>query len=199
LFTLKDSTMLIQLLIQEPRMLGTILGNTPGWVWGLLAGLIALGASQLFPRRASLLRVNILPVSMVLLSAYGMVSALGTSGRLLPALLLWFVVAALVSVVGLAWRRTAPAGSRYNATARQYFLPGSATPLLLITCVFLTKYVVGVELAMQPQLVQNSGFAFGLSALYGAFNGLFVARAARLWLLARGPAGTVPAATLLGA
>jgi hypothetical protein len=31
--------MLIQMLIHEPQMLGTVLKSTPVWVWGLLAGL----------------------------------------------------------------------------------------------------------------------------------------------------------------
>ena len=46
--------MLIQLLIQQPRAIGSVLSQTPHWIWGLLAALIALGASQLFRRKVRL-------------------------------------------------------------------------------------------------------------------------------------------------
>ena len=52
----------------------------------------------------------------------------------------------------------------------------------------LTKYGVGVELAMQPRLVTDSGFVLPVAAAYGVFNGLFTGRAARLWRLALQPA-----------
>ncbi len=36
----------------EKAMVSSIIANTPPWVWGLLAVLLALGISQLFTRRA---------------------------------------------------------------------------------------------------------------------------------------------------
>ncbi len=47
------------------------------------------------------------------------------------------------------------------------------------------KYLVGVELALQPALGHDGGFALQVAALYGLFNGLLLARAARLWRLVR--------------
>ena len=59
----------------------------------------------------------------------------------------------------------------------------------LIAGIFLVKYVVGVELAMAPRLMQDTQYALTVAGLYGAFTGIFVGRAARLWRLAlRGPA-----------
>jgi len=40
-----------------------------------------------------------------------------------------------------------------------------------------------VELALQPALARDSGFALQIAALYGVFNGLFAARSLRLWKL----------------
>ena len=37
--------MLLQLLAAQPRMLGTVVANTPRPIWVLLAGLIVLGLS----------------------------------------------------------------------------------------------------------------------------------------------------------
>ena len=62
---------------------------------------------------------------------------------------------------------------------------GSSVPLGLILGIFFTKYVVGVELALQPPLAHDSTFTLQVATLYGVFNGLLAARAARLWQLAR--------------
>ena len=68
-------------------------------------------------------------------------------------------------------------------------------PLALILGIFLTKYLVVVELALQPALARDSGFALQIAALYGVFNGLFAAPALRLWKLAQrsAPLATSPA------
>ena len=52
--------MLIQLITNQPQVLGSILKNTPAWVWGLLAGLLVLGFSQTLGRRASLRRITVM-------------------------------------------------------------------------------------------------------------------------------------------
>jgi len=49
--------------------------------------------------------------------------------------------------------------------------------------IFFTKYAVGVTLALQPALARDLPVALALSAVYGAFSGVFLARAARLWRL----------------
>ena len=191
--------MLISLLTQHPEALPSILARTPTWVWGLLAGLIALGASQLFHRRASIARTALLPVSMAGLSVYSLASALSASGQLPALLLTWLTAAALTAFAAMAWRVTPPQGTRFDAAHRCFELPGSAVPMLLILAIFLTKYGVGVELAMQPALVQDTGFAITLSAVYGVFNGIFAARALRLWLLTRHPSPTSHSAPTIGA
>ena len=42
-----------------------------------------------------------------------------------------------------------------------------------------------MELALQPPLAHDSTFTLQVATLYGVFNGLLAARAARLWQLAR--------------
>ena len=61
-------------------------------------------------------------------------------------------------------------------------------PLVLIVGIFLVKYAVGVELALQPALARDGTFALQIAVLYGLFNGLIVARALRLGRLAQRPA-----------
>ncbi len=177
--------MLIQILIHEPQQLATIASKTPPWVWGLLAGLLMLGASQLQARRVARARVGATPVAMTLFSFFGMMSGFRESGQLGIATALW--LAACAATMGLLlWRAPlATAGTRYNALSGMFDLPGSAVPLALITGIFLTKYVAGIELAMQAELVHDRLFVWSLALLYGMFSGAFLARGWRLWRLAR--------------
>lgn len=186
--------MIIDLLIHHPEALGTVLQKTPTWVWGLLAGLVALGASQLVARTASLTRVAVMPVAMTLFSVYGLVSAFGSSGQVPGALAAWLAAAAIVATLTLALMPATPAGTRYLAASRSFHIPGSPLPLLLILGIFLTKYLVGIEMAMQPSLAHDATFDLEIAALYGVFNGLFIARSARLWRMALAPQAVTTAA-----
>jgi hypothetical protein len=75
-------------------------------------------------------------------------------------------------------------GTRYDATDRTFFLPGSWVPLATILGIFLTRYIVNVDLAMNPPLAADSQYALAVAALYGVFTAVFLGRAARLWRLA---------------
>jgi uncharacterized membrane protein len=179
-----DVPMLLQLVTHHPGAIAGILKNTPLYVWGILAGLLVLGATQVRDRSASLLRVSAMPLAMTAFSAWGLASAFGGSPLWAPVLALWLGTAAAV-LAATAWGR---ANATYDAAARRYALPGSWAPLALIVGIFLTKYAVGVELALQPGQIAQPGFALPVAALYGVFSGLFVGRAARLWRLAWRPA-----------
>lgn len=182
--------MLIQLLSQHPQAAATIVKNTPVWVWGLLAALVALGLSQWRNRSASLTRVTVMPVAMTAFSVYGVISAFGAGGQLPVVLGLWAAGAAIT--LALWGRRPAPEGSRYDAASRQFALPGSALPLMLILGIFFTKYLVGVELSLQASQAQTLGFAAPISLLYGVFSGVFAARTLALLRLRPAPGRLQP-------
>lgn len=177
--------MLIQLLLQQPQALGPVLQHTPAWVWGLLAILLALGLSQLRSRQVSQVRMAIMPLAMTGLSLWGTASAFGKSPLFGYVLLTWLASALLMA--GLLGRTAAPAGTRHDAASRSFWIPGSWLPLVLILGIFLTKYVVGVDLTMQPQLVRDGQYALIIGALYGVFSGVFAGRTIRLWRLALRP------------
>ena len=173
----------------EPAMLMQILLHTPRWVFGLFAVLLALGLSQLASRRASLVKVSILPLAMLGLSFYGVVSAFAEQPW---AVLGWLV--ALAGTVAAVSSRPLPQGTAYEPSTRMFTLPGSATPLALMMGIFFTKYAVGVAMSLSPSLAQHAGFAWSISALYGALSGVFLGRAVRLWRLAMPTLGRAPAA-----
>jgi hypothetical protein len=174
--------MLIPLLLDHPEMAGTIVRATPAWVWGLLAALVWLGAAQLRDRNASLARVSILPVVMTGLSVWGVTGAFGKSPMFGYVMLTWMLVAAIAfAAIGMT---SAPKGTTYDAGTRTYFLPGSWVPLAMIVGIFLTRYVVNVDVAMNPTLTRDGQYTIVVAAMYGLFTGAFLGRAARLWRLA---------------
>lgn len=171
--------MLIQLVTHHPEALGPIVQNTPKWVWGLLAFLLALGISQLRDRTVGVARAAIMPVAMTALSLWGMVAAFGSSPLLASALGVWIASAGLVfAAVG-----TLRTNASYDPATRTYVLPGSVVPLALVLGIFLVKYFVGVELAMAPGLTRDTQYALTVSAIYGALTGMFIGRATLLWRL----------------
>lgn len=166
-------------------MIGPILAHTPLWVWGLLAGLVVLGLTQVRHRQASAGRVATLPLAMTALSLWSTVSAFGASPQFALLAALWLMAAA--AMFGALLSTAPPAGTCYDAATRTFALPGSWTPLVLILSLFVLRYTINVALALQPALAGQAAFTAGTAAAYGAFSGIFGGRAARLWRLARRP------------
>lgn len=162
-----------------------IVQHTPIWVWGLLLLLIALGVSQARARQIGLARATLLPVAMLGLSLWGVLSAFGSAS----AIAAWLLATAFVTALSL--RVEFVAGASWLAAERRFQMPGSWWPLALILGIFVTKYGVAVSLALQPQLHAVAAFAIGACLLYGVFSGLFAGRALTLWRLRR-PATTPP-------
>ncbi len=159
-------------------MLYLVITHTPIWVWALLALLVWLGMKQAVTSTIGLRRVTVMPLGMTALSLYGTVSAFGAR----PGPIVGWLLCALL-VAGVAQGIAAPAGTHYDPAARSFTLPGSWTPLALMMGIFATKYVVGVGLAMHPDLAHDTEFALVVGCLYGIFSGMFAGRAARLWRL----------------
>ena len=64
--------MLLNLIVHQPQAMLQVISHTPYWVWGMLAGLVGLGASQLRDRSASLLRTQLMPLGMAAFSVAGL-------------------------------------------------------------------------------------------------------------------------------
>lgn len=178
--------LLPQLLVHHPEAIADIVRGTPAWVGALLAFLLWLGFSATRARDVPMVRLILLPVAMAGLALWGVQSAFGTSGHLAALLALWVVCAAAMLAAGS--RLAPPAGTRWDAATRSVHLPGSWVPMGLILAVFLMKYGIGVQLAMEPPLAHDTSFAFIVTALYGLLSGFFAARLLSVLRLARGAA-----------
>ena len=186
--------MFLQLAINHPEALPRVVSSTPAWVWGLLAALVSLGLSQTLARQMSLQRVTLTPVAMTVFSVYGIVSGFGKSPLFWPVLIVW--LACWLLVVATTTSRAEPAGTRWDTATGKLFVPGSWLPLVMILGIFLTKYIVGVELAMAPQQAHEATFALTVAALYGVFSGVFAARGlALIKAIRRAPAAALAQAT----
>ena len=161
-------------------MIAQILINTPLWVWGLLAALLALGFSQARSRTAGVARITLLPLGLGAFSLYGTVSAFGATPTVIGS---WLAATTLLLLV--VTQMPVPTGTRYDSARRQFQLPGSWVPMALIMGIFLTKYVVGVSLVMQPELKANANFSLAIGTLYGVYSGIFAGRTVRLIRLIR--------------
>ena len=174
--------MLIQLLIDHPEAALAIVQRTPPWVWGLAAGLLALGLSQRRDRHIGWHRACLPALGLTAFSIVSLLGDLRHSAWALPALATWLATASQVLWRGA--RRPQPAGTTYNPTTRRFIVPGSTGALWTVLGLFMLKYAVGVELALQPDLIHSPGFCFALAAVYGLFSGGFSLRPLALWRLA---------------
>ena len=160
-------------------MVYNIIVNTPLWVWGIFALLGWLGVKQSQPSTPGLKRITLVPLAMLGLSLYGVVSKLGMAG---DTLAIWS--GALLIAAWVTLQQPLPQSTRFNAWTQRFELPGSWTPLMLMMGIFITKYAVGVTAAVQPEALRSAFVGYGICAVYGACSGVFAGRALRLWRLA---------------
>lgn len=169
-------------------MILSILEHTPVWVWALFCALLALGIAQTRTRQVSAARATILPILMIVLSLSTVLSAFS----LVALACVTWVVGFFVSLV-LAGEVMAVRGASWSSQERYFRVPGSFVPLTLILGLFVTKYMAGVVLAINPSLAANIRVVIVLSLVYGAFAGLFWARARSLRSLIRSGGAVLPA------
>jgi hypothetical protein len=148
-----------------------IVQHTPVWVWGLLSALVAFGFSQTRTRQMSLLRVTILPLVMIALSASGVFSAFGHFPVAMGG---W--AAGVGAVLVFARHAISVRGASWSPETGRLLVPGSWLPMALMLGLFAIKYFAGVKLAMHPALATDTTFAGLVSLAYGVFSGLFLAR-----------------------
>jgi hypothetical protein len=174
--------MFLTMLFDQPQMIGAILRGTPVWVWVLLAALLSIGFSQTRDREASLARVSVMPLVMTAFSIYGTVSAFGKSNMFGYTMMAWMLAAA--ATFAFVAMRPVARGTVYHPATRTFALPGTWMTLGLIAAIFLTRYFVNIDIAINPALARDGQYTLVVGTLFGVFSGMFIGRAARLWRIA---------------
>lgn len=156
-------------------MLPQIIGNTPVWVWALLAFLVYRGLVASVGQETALKKLFIVPLVMLGLSIQGIASSFGASLMAAPV---W--LAGMAAGVLAAWILFSLDSVIVRPERGTVFQHGSWLPMFLMMGIFLTKYAVAVCLVMSPQLKQHAGFVISICVLYGIFNGVLIGRLLRI-------------------
>ena len=163
-------------------LLVQILKHTPPWVFGLFLGLAYIGFLQSRTRLVSRRRLAVLPIAMLCLSFLGVWSSFGSH---LPALVSW--TGALFVVVASGHVLAPPRTVAYSPESKLFTVPGSWSPLVLMMCIFFTKYAVAVTRAVDPGVSDSIAMVASTCTIYGLCSGAFLARALRIASVARQP------------
>ncbi|WP_077035264.1 DUF6622 family protein [Pelomonas sp. KK5] len=146
-----------------------IVSHIPTWVWGILAFILVMGMRQSREQQMGRGRLMVLPIVWLAFGVWGVDSAFGIGA--LPA---WGV--GLVLSLTLVLRSGWPGAARYDAESRSYVVAGSWMPLALMLTIFVTKFALGMGLALHPELARETSVATGFSLLFGALGGVFLGR-----------------------
>jgi len=157
-------------------MLIQIFKHTPSWVFVLFFVLLVYGYSQTRNKLVLSYRIAILPAVMILLSFYGVLSALGVGPF---GLLFWLAGFGIAVWLGLIL--CSPHGVLYSSETKLFYVPGSWLPLALMMVIFFTKYAVGVVLARHIAIAKTDVFSSLIGFIYGFFSGMFLSRALVVW------------------
>jgi hypothetical protein len=142
-----------------------ILGNTPVWVFALLAYLIWQGCQSLRTRIQPIWRMLIVPLVFFMMGLSRLIMARDNG---LQPLLAWFAAAVLFAALALSRGPRLLAVDRKNGRVTR---PGSATPLVRNITVFLLQYGVAVATAMK--LEPHAAVTIMGHAVSGASAGYF--------------------------
>ncbi|MBU0923898.1 hypothetical protein KKG81_03340 [bacterium] len=148
-----------------------IISKTPIWVFILFIVLVIVGLLQLRDRNVSLEKAIILPISMICLSFYGLISAFGLEIKSIFCWLIGLIIAVLLNLL-----LKLPKNSTYDTKLKIFFIKGSIIPFILIMSIFFTKYFVAVVIAKHLAILNELSFIYGISFIYGVLSGLFFGR-----------------------
>ncbi|MDP9152624.1 DUF6622 family protein [Caballeronia sordidicola] len=149
-----------------------ILHGTPVWVWILLAYLLSRGFKAMKGGTAPLTKLAIVPV---IFTGWGLLNLFKEPAAGWNTGLAWVLGAVFGIGIGVVLARRS--GMTVDRALKTVTLPGSVVPLVLMLLTFVSKFWLGVELAVMhagpdSMYVVLGGLVSGLVA--GIFAGRFL-------------------------
>ncbi len=152
-----------------------IIIHTPWWVYLLFAYLIFIGIKASKSRVTPFLKLLIAPIIFSWMSIDTLVGDVGSSSY---ANSIW-AIAILIGVF-FGWLQLRLLKIQTDRKRLLIKMPGSWITLILILIIFFSKYYFGYSSAVQPSLLENTGYVFIMLAISGVCTGLFIGRVIRL-------------------
>ncbi len=152
-------------------MLINFLTNTPFYVYWIFFSLLFVGISQLKTRSVGLRRALIIPIILILLSLYGLISDFGVT---FFSTSIWII--GMISAVILNTMIKKKKEIIYFKETKTFMIAGSFIPLSMMMLLFWVKYTVGAVTALELEILHNTSFIGIFSLLYGLFTGTYLLR-----------------------
>jgi len=159
--------------VNHPSLLA-VLTHTPWWVFVVFIVPLILGFQQSRDRTVSRRRLLLLPLAMLGLSFYSVVSSFGLG--VLPCLVWALGVGAVAAFCSRRLKFSAQPGP-----SGSFQVPGSWWPFALMMAIFFIKYVTGYALARHLVIAFQPWFIVTVSLSLGLLSGAFLARAGTAW------------------
>lgn len=154
-----------------------ILKGTPWWVFLISGYLLSIGVRSLKPRIVPLRRLFILPAFLLL---WGM-GTLVTKLQSLPDIALWIGFVCIGTIVG--WKLASHLKMKADKKKGLISIPGSPLILILVLCIFSTKYFFGYTYATDPSARYNMNIVTLDLLSSGLITGIFLGRVLHVWRL----------------
>jgi len=154
-----------------------LLSYTPWFIYVLLILLINVGVKASKTQVLPLQRLFIMPVLFTGLAIHTLVTSVAFSSWNIASLVASLLVAAL-----LGWWNASRYRIKVDKQKKLIQTPGSWSTLIIILAIFASKYYIGYQLAVHPQLLGDARFEICVVASMGICAGLFIGKLANYLL-----------------
>ena len=152
------------------------IASTPWWFYAILIYFLRLGFLATKPQT---IQVKKLYIGPIVLAAASLLSLYLAAGLTSANITLWGV--GLVAGGALGWLHYQHTPVKALRDKTGFYIPGSWSLLIIMASVFIVKNYYNYQIAVHPELVNQSHFATLWLFLYGLFTGLFMGRMAYLF------------------
>lgn len=152
-------------------MLIELLTHTPLYVYWIFFSLLFVGISQTKTRQTGLKRGIVIPLILIVVSLYAIVSDFG-----ITLLSSSFWLCGIIFIVMLHKMLRSHEQVEYSSLTQIFTIGGSYKPLLMMMILFFTKYTVGLAMALESPALNNPIFISSVCLLYGTFSGMYFIR-----------------------
>lgn len=148
-----------------------LLINTPWWVYLILIYLIIVGIKASKTRIVSLKKLFIIPLVFLIMSIETLISSFKID-------LLNFSIWSLGILIGaiFGYIQTYRYKLKIDKENGLLEIPGTWSTLVIISVIFIAKYYISYELAVDPAIINENVFEISALLVTGVCTGLFIGR-----------------------